>query len=138
MHRQRKRAVECSTLIVTIAMSCIGMPACTGPRVAPLQTASTEVVAAAEHAETAGMTPLIFDDSDPGVRSEAMDCERCTEALYWADEPTSSQMALVSAADLEEACNQVQIICMNRCMNNPKPPYPAQKKGDRAHFAHCH
>ncbi len=26
---------------------------------------------------------------------------------------------------------------MRRCLNNPKPPYPALKKGDRAHVGLC-
>jgi hypothetical protein len=67
-----------------------------------------------------------------------LDEEPCTNALYWADEPLSSQMQQTSAAGLEQMCADEKSACMTRCLNNPKPPYPAQKKGDRAHFALCH
>ncbi len=64
--------------------------------------------------------------------------ESCINGLYWTDEPLASQMQRTSAADLEQMCADQKSACMTRCLNNPKPPYPAQKKGDRAHFALCH
>jgi len=143
MARQLRLTAHSFALMVFIGISSIGLSACTVTRVLPPHTANANVASHLQNTETEKMGLLrnegeidriISASNNPEIANE----EGCTDALYWADEPISSQMILVSAADLEAACNNEQIACMNRCMNNPKPPYPAQKKGDRAHYAHCH
>jgi hypothetical protein len=56
------------------------------------------------------------------------------DALYTEAEPLASSIELVSA---EEDCNKEDIACNRRCLNNPNPPYPSQKKGDFHHVKHC-
>jgi hypothetical protein len=139
MQWQRDRVIQSFALIASIGVSSIALPACTGARVptpiaanpevaSPLQNARTERIGSHVHNGETDSAP-----NNPEIANEA----GCTDALYWADEPISSQMTLASGGEVEKMCNDALIGCVRRCLNNPKPPWPSQKKGDFFHRKHC-
>jgi hypothetical protein len=124
--------------VVTILLLGIATPAC---------TSSHWVRSTAKNGTNAANPSIQHDDEREQDRSsnvtesglvDTSAGDGCTNAIYWADEPLSSQIERTSAADLEQMCADEKSACMTRCLNNPNPPYPALKKGDRAHFALCH
>lgn len=168
MKSATKRNGRTSTRICAAISACmvivLGLPACSGGAL-PSARSTVQDEPLAVHQQNSGTPtpePLVFDDetskSLPAEQNEEI-AEGCSDALntdeplasgyetndgsysnglYWADGPLASQMQRTSAADLEQQCADQKSACMTRCLNNPKPPYPALKKGDRAHFALCH
>jgi hypothetical protein len=141
MKGQLGRVIQNFALIMAMGVSGIGLPACTGARVLAPQTAKAEVAPPFQNARTERMGSPVYDSETDGMVSLPNEPESanegCTDALYWADEPISSQVTLASTAEVEKMCNDALIACFRRCMNNPNPPWPAQKKGDRSHHEFC-
>lgn len=95
---------------------------------APVQHERTNAMPAATNEPQISEFRAQFDETDD---------VGCSNALYWADEPFAATMTPVSTEEAEKMCNERLITCFRQCMNNPKPPWPAQKKGDRSHHEHC-
>lgn len=168
MKSSTKRNGRPGTRICAVLSACmsivLGLPACTGSALPTARSTVQDAPSAVREQMNVTPTPapLVLGDetskSLPAEQNEEI-AEGCSDALntdesiasgyeandgsytnglYWADEPLASQMQRTSAADLEQECADQKSACMTRCLKNPNPPYPALKKGDRAHFALCH
>lgn len=166
MKSSTKRNERRSTRICAVISACklvvLGLPACTGSALPTAHSSAQEAPSAVREQINVTPTPaplVLGDETSKSLPAEQEIAEGCPDALdtdeplasgyeandgsytnglYWADEPVASQMQRTSAADLEQMCADQKSACMTRCLKNPNPPYPALKKGDRAHFALCH
>jgi len=80
---------------------------------------------------------MAAEEEGAGAGTSAEGCGRDAVydgALYTDAGPLASSILLVSA---EDDCNKEDIACNRRCLNNPNPPYPSQKKGDWSHREYC-